>query len=105
MRGRHVVRVGEKPTPSVLAHMAGHPAVAMQDLDHVGRGTHLHRFMDQLVGHRVVTRIELHVIIDVHFGRLPLGPSLEESGLAVSGPSIYRETGWRLRRFSAILAP
>jgi hypothetical protein len=53
--------------------MAGHPSVSMQDLDHVGRGAHLHRFMDQLVGHRVVTRIELHVIIKVHFGRLPRG--------------------------------
>ena len=73
MRGRHVLRLGDEPPPSVLTYMAGHPSVSMEDLDHVGRGAHLHRFMYQLVRHRVVTRIALHVIIDIHLGRLPLG--------------------------------
>src|SRR5438128_2237762 len=55
------------------AHMAGDASITVEDLDHLGRGAHIYWFMDQLVRHRVVAGIELHVVIDVHLARLPLG--------------------------------
>ena len=64
--------LGDESPPAVLAHVAADPSMAVQDLDHLGRGAHVYWFMDQLVWHRVVAGIKFHVVIDIHLARLPL---------------------------------
>jgi hypothetical protein len=64
MRG--VLRLGDEAFATVAAHMAGRAPAAMKELNDVGRGAHFDRLTRQLVRHRVVTRVELYVVIDVH---------------------------------------
>src|SRR4051794_960500 len=71
--GGHVLTHGEEALSTVAARMAGHPSATMHELDDVGGGAHLDRLTCQLVRHRVVPRVELHVIIDVHPSGFPRG--------------------------------
>ena len=71
VRRRHVLWLGDEPPPTVLAHVAGDPPTAMEDLDHLRGGAHLDRFSRQPIRHRVEARVELDVVIDVDFGRFP----------------------------------
>jgi len=66
MGGRHVLWLGDESSAAVLAHVAGDSPIAVEDLDHLSRSAYIDWFMDQLVGHRVVAGIQLHVIIDIH---------------------------------------
>ena len=80
VRSGHVLRVGDKTTVHVGAHMAGHALPPVKDLHHRLAQSHLHLPASELIGHGVEGALHLDVVVDVDAGPLPEGELIGTSG-------------------------
>ena len=73
MRLRHVLGERRMAAAFGASGVGGHALAPQEDLDRRPGEAQLHLLVGEGVGHGVVMAIELHVVVEVHARRLPLG--------------------------------
>ena len=62
----------------------------VEELHHLGAQTHVKLLLDQRIGHRVVVAFDVHVVVNIDPGVLPLGIFIGLDGERSEGGTVKR---------------